>query len=276
MFDPDKEIQITELKKLMAPLPEEHQKQIFKRYLIPIGDFTTLSRPERIHMLEELYNRKEGTDAWSAHKAEELSKPAPSKPPAVAWSYQHVPDFITRAVGAASANGAIGTASTPQSNIPAAQSNHINQLHSPQGTATPIEDRQSQSDRNVNKMDFKTELANLKAGGNFFKPSSGSTKIKFLDNGGDKYMKDFGDGKEKERIDFKVEVNGEEQTWSIGTGGKNSLYGQIIKLGAHFGHLDGEIITLLKKGDGLETDYTVVESVSIPDESGAKQSQLKK
>jgi hypothetical protein len=262
MTDTDKDTHIAEITKLMAAIPAAHRTQIYLRYHIPDGNIGDLSRPERLYMLEELYNRKSGTDAWQAQKEQAIvAQPAkPAKPPAVVQSYQHVPDFITRA---------------KQDTQAQAQDNNHN--HSLQGTATPIiPDRQSQSDRKVIQMDFKTELANLKAGGNFFKPSSGSTKIKFLDNGGDKYLKDFGDGKEKERIDFKVEVNGEELTWSISTGGKNSLYGQIIKLGAHLGKLEGETITLLRKGDGMETDYTVVESVSIPDESGLKQSQLKK
>lgn len=127
-------------------------------------------------------------------------------------------------------------------------------------------------------MDFKTENERIEKMSNFFKPQAGTTKILFLDNGGEKYKKQMnqkdGTAKTIEQVDFKVEVLAIPKsdtktqvkiplTWSLTLGGKSSLYGQVVSVGATRNGLSGTTITLLaqRAAETGNLKYTVLEAI---------------
>jgi len=112
-------------------------------------------------------------------------------------------------------------------------------------------------------MDWQTETEKLVSGeGNWWKPTPGQHTIKFLDEGSERNM--MWEGETIIKVDFKVEINNEEYTWSV-TKGKteNSLYGQLVLVGSNRTALKGTNITLIVKGTGKNSEYTVMESLHL-------------
>lgn len=108
---------------------------------------------------------------------------------------------------------------------------------------------------------FEAEANNLQDN-KWFKPDTGTTKLKFLDNG-TKEKRTY-DGEEKTVGVFTVKVAGEELQWSVTKGtSETSLWGQLMKLGAARGGLEGEEITLIRSGEGNDTTYTVQEAADL-------------
>ena len=120
-------------------------------------------------------------------------------------------------------------------------------------------------------MDFEKEYVKVGDGEgvNYFKPTEGTAKITFEDDG----LKDLahfknketGEDEEKERVTFAIKVNGEAFAWSVFPPqkvpyGKNSLYAQVVKCGKLWGELKGKTITLISMGNGMKRRYTVLEA----------------
>ncbi len=103
---------------------------------------------------------------------------------------------------------------------------------------------------------------------NFWKPETGTHKVKFLDDGTPTVYKGS-DKRETEQLTFKVLVNGEPKDWSVTKAMTvNSLYGQIALLGRFHGSLAGKEMTLLVKFDQKndKREYTVQEALPLIDE----------
>jgi hypothetical protein len=121
------------------------------------------------------------------------------------------------------------------------------------------------SDREADSIDFESEADNLKSAeelqNQWFKPKEGKQKVKFLGNG-HKETSEY-EGETRDVAIFPVEIDGEEKKWSVTVGQtENSLYGQIVTVAGKNGHnLDGVEVTLIRKGTGSDTDYTIMEAV---------------
>ena len=116
--------------------------------------------------------------------------------------------------------------------------------------------------------------ANALGTSNFWKPESGTYKVKFLDDGRPATYKDQKTGRETEQVDFKVEMGGEEKVWTVTKARTvNSLYGQIALVGRHQGSLAEKEITLLVKYDqkNNKREYTVQEALPLIDEWNKRQ-----
>ena len=115
-------------------------------------------------------------------------------------------------------------------------------------------------------MDWKMEKENLTTGEekNWWKVTPGQHKIKFLSEG-EEYSYDW-EGEVINKVGFKTEVNEDKAIFDWGvTKGKtaNSLFGQIALVAENRGKLEGETITLVVKGMGKETTYTVLEALAL-------------
>lgn len=122
------------------------------------------------------------------------------------------------------------------------------------------------------KMDFKEEINRIKEykANNFFKPKAGKYSVVILgDPEEDSFTKE--DGTVLPRVKFEVEYKGSSDDrpvmayWSIARGNTaTSLWGQILLLYEHNGSKwSGLNFTLLVKGSGLNTDYTVLEAADL-------------
>ncbi len=111
--------------------------------------------------------------------------------------------------------------------------------------------------------DWNQEAENL--GGSFWKPNSGTHKVKFLDNGTDTIYTNP-KGNETPQKEFKIETDGEEKIWTV-TKAKtvNSLWGQIVLVGRYHGTLENKEITLLVKYDEANNkrEYTIQEALPL-------------
>lgn len=119
-------------------------------------------------------------------------------------------------------------------------------------------------------INWKEEKTNLKADQddyekrNYWKPSPGKHKVEILSEG---EAFDFEhEGKQIFKVGFEVKVNNSDEVyyWTVNKGlTESSLYGQLTLIGAEVGTLKGETITLLVRGTGLKTSYTVEESLPL-------------
>ena len=84
---------------------------------------------------------------------------------------------------------------------------------------------------------------------------------------GEKYTATIKD-KQYEKVAFDIEVNGTKYVWGVGIAStKTSLFGQLALLGKSTTTLEGQTITLIVKGTGMETDYTILEAqMLVPEE----------
>ena len=96
---------------------------------------------------------------------------------------------------------------------------------------------------------------------NWFKPVIGQQVVKFLSEG-EEYTTEWED-KTIEKVGLNVEVNGVQHTWGV-TKGKTqmSLFGQLALVAKNRPQLTGSVITLVVKGSGKETEYTIVEALA--------------
>ena len=118
-------------------------------------------------------------------------------------------------------------------------------------------------------MNYAEEAEQLKDAGNWFKPEEGKQILVILEDLTALVKKPFTDKetgvvKELEQSELIIEHKKERKTWSITkSAGKNSLWGQLIRLGKAKGKLSGQTITLLMKGKGRSKDYTIVEALQL-------------
>ena len=113
-------------------------------------------------------------------------------------------------------------------------------------------------------MDWQKEKDSLTKGSekNWWKPEPGQHKILFLSDG-EEYEYEWDDKKIK-KVRFDIEINKEKFDWGVTKGTtENSLFGQIALIAATKGRLDGEMITLIVKGQKKETSYTVLEALDL-------------
>lgn len=110
------------------------------------------------------------------------------------------------------------------------------------------------------KWDELVEGLNL--GTEFLKLGTGTHKVEFLDEGEEKVI--TYDGKDYQKVFFKVKCNNKEYTWSVSKGTTyGSLFGQIALFGKYNKGLTHKTVTVLVKGEGKSTDYTIMESVDL-------------
>jgi len=113
-------------------------------------------------------------------------------------------------------------------------------------------------------MDYQNELKRLQEGSSYWKPKVGQFKVKSLSEleESEPYIQKKSDGTEETHPQFrlKIEVNGEEKTWTFGRGSTPaSTYGQIVELATkHANQLSGVEFTVVVKSDGTKNDYTIV------------------
>ena len=114
-------------------------------------------------------------------------------------------------------------------------------------------------------IDFDEEASNLQDD-EFWTPPTGTTKVTFMDNGRKTSVHYDEDDEPTPKAIFKIRVEDEEgeKLWSI-TRGKSasSLYGQLVRVGKDRGGLVGEELTLIRNGEGKQTQYTVQEAADL-------------
>ena len=112
-------------------------------------------------------------------------------------------------------------------------------------------------------MDWNKIADGLSTGGdrNWLKPGIGQHIVKFLSEG-EEYTYEW-EGDTIEKVRFEVEVNNEKFDWGV-TKGKtaNSLFGQIALVAKNRPQLTDSTVTLVVKGSGKETAYTIVEALA--------------
>jgi hypothetical protein len=109
--------------------------------------------------------------------------------------------------------------------------------------------------------DWEKEAENLGTS-EWFTPNTGTQTIRFLDDG-EKQQREYDDEVRDVQV-FTVKVGGDEMKWSVTRGStESSLWGQLVKVGADRGGLEGEEITLIRNGTGNDTQYTVQEAADL-------------
>jgi hypothetical protein len=121
---------------------------------------------------------------------------------------------------------------------------------------------------------WKDEVNKLKERGDstFWKPKPGQYQVKFFDEGVDGTF--VWEGKTISTVNFGVEVKTlhasgkvntiEKLSWTVTRGvTKNSLFGQLSLVGKLYGKLSGNTLTVIVRGEGKETNYTVLEAVPL-------------
>lgn len=112
-------------------------------------------------------------------------------------------------------------------------------------------------------IDFDNEAANLQDN-DFWTPPTGTSKVTFKDNGRKTEVQYDDDEAPTPKAIFTIEVDGEEKQWSVTRGtSESSLYGQLVRVGADRGGLVGEELTLIRNGEGKQTQYTVQEAADL-------------
>ena len=101
--------------------------------------------------------------------------------------------------------------------------------------------------------------------GEWFKPTPGKHKVKFLSEG-TPYEVEW-EGETIPKLRFDVEVKGKKFSWGI-TEGKTtaSTYGQLMLIATKMepiNKMEGKEITLLAVSDGTKNTYTVLEAMDL-------------
>ena len=115
-------------------------------------------------------------------------------------------------------------------------------------------------------MDYKREKGLLKSFENkeFYKPSPGTVQVIILCEPVEKEYRDPETNLVKGQIEFLASFDGVKKYWTITKGlTPASLYGQLVLVGAEFGHLEGIGLTLHIKqagnrGNRPKHDYSVI------------------
>jgi hypothetical protein len=111
-------------------------------------------------------------------------------------------------------------------------------------------------------MDYTQEKQSLQQAREWWKPIAGKHTIKILSEP-ESYETEWED-KVIQKVRFEVEVEGKKFSWGVTKGiTENSLYGQLVLVGASKGKLKDETVTLLVKGSGKDTEYTVEEALAL-------------
>lgn len=111
-------------------------------------------------------------------------------------------------------------------------------------------------------MDYNKEKESLQQAREWWKPVAGKYSIKILSEG-EEYETEW-EGKAIPKVRYDIEVDGGKFSWGVTKGTtENSLFGQLVLIGANKGSLIGETITLLVKGSKKETQYTVEEALTL-------------
>ena len=121
---------------------------------------------------------------------------------------------------------------------------------------------------------WKDEVAKLKErdDSQYWKPKPGQYQVKFFDEGVDGIF--AWEGKDIPKVNFIVEVKTlhasgkvntiEKLSWNVTKGvTKNSLFGQISLVGKLYGKLSGNTVNLIVRGEGKDTNYTILEAVPL-------------
>lgn len=97
---------------------------------------------------------------------------------------------------------------------------------------------------------------------NWWKPTAGQHSILFVSEA-EEFDIEW-EGETIHKVAFKISVDNKEYDWSMTKGRtQNSLWGQITLVGANLGNLKGREITLVVKGEGKNTSYTVMEALPL-------------
>ena len=111
-------------------------------------------------------------------------------------------------------------------------------------------------------MDYNKEKQGLQQAREWWKPTAGKHIIKILSEP-ESYTTEWED-KVIHKVRIEGEVDGKKYSWGVTKGlTENSLYGQLVLIGAARDQLKGETITLLVKGSGKDTEYTVEEALCL-------------
>jgi len=111
-------------------------------------------------------------------------------------------------------------------------------------------------------MDYDKLKDGLKQTSDWWKSSPGKHSIKILSEP-EEYEVEWED-KLIQKVRMDIEVDGKKFTWGVTKGmTESSLYGQLVLIGATKGKLKDETITLLVKGTGKDTEYTVEEALAL-------------
>ncbi len=115
-------------------------------------------------------------------------------------------------------------------------------------------------------MDYRKEKENLVDKVEYLKLKEGSHNVVFIDDGKEvmrTFPNDAGVDEETKRMQFNVEVNAEPYLWEMSkTTAKNSLYGQLIVVGAIMNTLIGKKVNVLVQGTGKAKRYIVPEALA--------------
>jgi len=122
------------------------------------------------------------------------------------------------------------------------------------------------AEKEKNGIDWAVEAEVLKDKGDsqWWKSTPGQHQITFLSEGLPKTA-EF-EGKTLNKVQFEIEVDKKRYLWDVTKGQtKSSLFGQIALIAADLGNagLIGTVISLVVKGNGKETSYTVLEALSL-------------
>ncbi len=115
-------------------------------------------------------------------------------------------------------------------------------------------------------IDFASEMQKVKeASTAYLKLTEGANTVHFLDNGGAIHIENI-NGNDVEKRDFKVEHDGSKKIYSITTGGKTSLYGQLIAYGFKHGCLKDKSVMIQRFGTSkTDTRYSVLDTTANSD-----------
>lgn len=111
-------------------------------------------------------------------------------------------------------------------------------------------------------MEWQKEVESLKKARNWWKPTAGQHKVRFLSDG-EEYTTEW-EGKTIPKVRFDIKIKDEELSWGVVKGStKNSLYGQLALIGRAKGTLVNEEVSVVVKGKDKNTDYTVLEALDL-------------
>ena len=113
-------------------------------------------------------------------------------------------------------------------------------------------------------VDWQKRKESLKEGNKFWKPRQGQHRIVFLADP-TKKVSTF-EGKQIPKLCFEIEVEKARFLWDVtDSDSKNSLCGQLTLVFAeqHPAPIAGTVITLVVKGEGKSTNYTVLEALKL-------------
>ena len=113
-------------------------------------------------------------------------------------------------------------------------------------------------------IDYKYEVQELQKfeARDWFKPIAGQYNIKILEEP-EKIEKDF-EGEIRKQLRLSIETQGNAYFWDFSVGmTTNSLYGQLMLLGASYGSLKGKQMTLVVKRARDKNDYTILEAIPL-------------